>query len=67
MIPFDYNLLILVAEHASMVWPTTFIVKFLKKSEPPIMDLGVGKAMGSRKTLKPFTGIFWNCFLMVGL
>ena len=30
MIPFDYNLLILVVEHAYMVCPTTFIVKILK-------------------------------------
>ena len=30
MIPFDYNLLILVVEHAYMVCPTTFKVKILK-------------------------------------
>ena len=30
IITFDYNLLILVVEHAYMVCPTTFIVKILK-------------------------------------
>ena len=30
IIPFDYNLLFLVVDHANIVCPTTFMVKFFK-------------------------------------
>ena len=38
--PFDYNLFILVAEHANVVCPGTFIIVFFENwKEPPLTDL----------------------------
>ena len=51
IIPFDYSLPVLVVEHAYMVCLTTF-VKILKEMGTSL-NRAWGKAMGSRKTLKP--------------
>ena len=39
IVPFNYNLLILLVEHAYMVCPSTFILK--NKGEPLLADFGV--------------------------
>ena len=51
-IPFDYNFIFLLVEHAYMVYPPTFIVKISKYREPLFTDLD-HKGAHSYKTSSP--------------
>ena len=48
-IPFDYNFLFLLVEHADIVYPTTFIVK-ISKQRGTSANWPWGKDVGSLKT-----------------